>query len=132
MPSPSDARALLGRLELGAVLLLLLAALVASLPRRGEDVEPAAPAGSDWPLSIRSDRAKLGLFRTRWRDEDDILAILHDGAIRILGRGTRWVSRQGLPMGLQILGNHFDEETLLRVAYNLEQATDHHKRRHDL
>ncbi len=35
-------------------------------------------------------------------------------------------SHDGLPIGLQILGKHFDEETILRVAYNLEQATDHH------
>jgi aspartyl-tRNA(Asn)/glutamyl-tRNA(Gln) amidotransferase subunit A len=32
-----------------------------------------------------------------------------------------------LPVGLQILGRHFDEEMLLRVAYNFEQATEHHK-----
>lgn len=31
-------------------------------------------------------------------------------------------SRKGLPIGLQILGNHFAEETLLRVAFNLEQT----------
>lgn len=35
-------------------------------------------------------------------------------------------SHDGLPIGLQILAKHFDEETILRVAYNLEQATDHH------
>lgn len=38
-------------------------------------------------------------------------------------------SRDGLPIGLQILGKHFDEEKLIRVAYNFEQATDYHKRR---
>jgi aspartyl-tRNA(Asn)/glutamyl-tRNA(Gln) amidotransferase subunit A len=37
-------------------------------------------------------------------------------------------SREGLPIGLQILGKHFDEETLMRVGYNFEQATDHHQR----
>ena len=31
-----------------------------------------------------------------------------------------------LPVGLQIIGNHFDEETVLRVAYAYEQATDWH------
>jgi aspartyl-tRNA(Asn)/glutamyl-tRNA(Gln) amidotransferase subunit A len=35
-------------------------------------------------------------------------------------------SREGLPIGLQILGKHFDEEKLIRVAYNFEQATDFH------
>ena len=32
----------------------------------------------------------------------------------------------GLPIGLQILGRHFDEETILRVAYSFEQNTDFH------
>jgi aspartyl-tRNA(Asn)/glutamyl-tRNA(Gln) amidotransferase subunit A len=30
----------------------------------------------------------------------------------------------GLPIGLQIIGRHFDESTILRVAYAYEQATD--------
>jgi aspartyl-tRNA(Asn)/glutamyl-tRNA(Gln) amidotransferase subunit A len=38
-------------------------------------------------------------------------------------------SSQGLPIGLQILGNHFSEETILQAAYAFEQATDHHLRR---
>lgn len=35
----------------------------------------------------------------------------------------------GLPVGLQILGRHFDEESILKVAYAYEQSTDWHKRR---
>ena len=38
-------------------------------------------------------------------------------------------SSGGLPIGLQILGRHFDEETLLQTAYQFEQATDFHKQR---
>jgi aspartyl-tRNA(Asn)/glutamyl-tRNA(Gln) amidotransferase subunit A len=38
-------------------------------------------------------------------------------------------SSDGLPIGLQILGKHFDEGTLFRIAYNFEQATQFHKRR---
>ena len=38
-------------------------------------------------------------------------------------------SSEGLPIGLQIMGNHFDEGTLLKVAYNFEQATDYHKQK---
>lgn len=36
---------------------------------------------------------------------------------------------EGLPIGLQIYGKPYDEETLLRVAYTYEQATDWHTRR---
>lgn len=36
-------------------------------------------------------------------------------------------SSGGLPIGLQILGKHFDEGKLFKVAYNFEQATNFHK-----
>jgi aspartyl-tRNA(Asn)/glutamyl-tRNA(Gln) amidotransferase subunit A len=35
-------------------------------------------------------------------------------------------SHENLPIGLQIMGKHFDEGTLLRVAYTFEQNTDFH------
>ncbi|MFS0576947.1 Asp-tRNA(Asn)/Glu-tRNA(Gln) amidotransferase subunit GatA [Sporosarcina sp. 179-K 3D1 HS] len=35
---------------------------------------------------------------------------------------------EGLPIGLQIIGKHFDEATLYKVAHAYEQATDFHKR----
>jgi aspartyl-tRNA(Asn)/glutamyl-tRNA(Gln) amidotransferase subunit A len=35
----------------------------------------------------------------------------------------------GLPVGMQVIGKHFSEATLLRVAYAYEQATEWHKRR---
>jgi aspartyl-tRNA(Asn)/glutamyl-tRNA(Gln) amidotransferase subunit A len=38
-------------------------------------------------------------------------------------------SRNGLPIGLQIMGRHFSEAMLLKTAYHLEQATDFHKKR---
>jgi aspartyl-tRNA(Asn)/glutamyl-tRNA(Gln) amidotransferase subunit A len=41
-------------------------------------------------------------------------------------------SRKGLPIGLQLLGNHFNEEMLIRVAYNFEQATEFHKKKPEL
>jgi aspartyl-tRNA(Asn)/glutamyl-tRNA(Gln) amidotransferase subunit A len=38
-------------------------------------------------------------------------------------------SSEGLPIGLQIMGKHFDEEMLLKVAYGFEQATEFHKKK---
>jgi aspartyl-tRNA(Asn)/glutamyl-tRNA(Gln) amidotransferase subunit A len=34
-----------------------------------------------------------------------------------------------LPVGMQIIGKPFSEETLLRIAFAYEQATDWHKRK---
>jgi len=39
---------------------------------------------------------------------------------------------ENLPVGLQIIGKHFDEEAVLKIAYAYEQATDWHKRRPEL
>ncbi len=41
-------------------------------------------------------------------------------------------SSEGLPIGVQFIGRHFDEETVLKVAYNYERATEWHKRRAEL
>jgi aspartyl-tRNA(Asn)/glutamyl-tRNA(Gln) amidotransferase subunit A len=38
-------------------------------------------------------------------------------------------SPEGLPIGLQLLGNHFGEPEILQVAHNFEKATDFHERR---
>ena len=38
-------------------------------------------------------------------------------------------SKEGLPIGLQIAGKPFDEETVLRAAHAYEQATEWHKQR---
>jgi len=37
-----------------------------------------------------------------------------------------------LPIGLQLIGKHFDEETLLQAAYAYEQSTDWHRRKPNL
>ncbi len=41
-------------------------------------------------------------------------------------------STKGLPIGLQIMGNHFNEEKILKVAYSFEQATDFHTKKPQL
>jgi aspartyl-tRNA(Asn)/glutamyl-tRNA(Gln) amidotransferase subunit A len=38
-------------------------------------------------------------------------------------------TKTGLPIGLQLLGRHFDEEAVLRAAYAYEQATEWHKKK---
>jgi aspartyl-tRNA(Asn)/glutamyl-tRNA(Gln) amidotransferase subunit A len=35
---------------------------------------------------------------------------------------------QGLPIGMQVIGKHFDEATILRTAYTFEENTDFHTR----
>ena len=35
-------------------------------------------------------------------------------------------SNKGLPIGLQLIGKHFNEETLIKAAYTFEQNTDYH------
>lgn len=37
-----------------------------------------------------------------------------------------------LPVGLQFIGKHFDEESVLRIAYAYEQSSDWHRRKPDL
>ncbi|RLI45767.1 Asp-tRNA(Asn)/Glu-tRNA(Gln) amidotransferase GatCAB subunit A [Candidatus Bathyarchaeota archaeon] len=37
--------------------------------------------------------------------------------------------KNGLPVGMQIIGRPFDEDTVLKVAYAFEQSTDYHKLR---
>jgi aspartyl-tRNA(Asn)/glutamyl-tRNA(Gln) amidotransferase subunit A len=41
-------------------------------------------------------------------------------------------SAAGLPIGLQLMGRHFDEQMLLRVAHGFEQATGFHAKKPDL
>ena len=38
-------------------------------------------------------------------------------------------SKNGLPIGLQIIGRHFDEETVIRAAYTFEQNTNYHQKK---
>jgi len=39
---------------------------------------------------------------------------------------------EGLPIGMQIIGKHFDESTILAIAYAYEQSTGWHKRKPNL
>lgn len=39
---------------------------------------------------------------------------------------------EGMPVGLQVIGNYFDEKTIYRVAHAFEQATEFHKEKPSL
>ena len=39
------------------------------------------------------------------------------------------IDREGLPIGMQVIGKHFDEATILRVAYAYEQQTEWHNKK---
>ncbi len=41
-------------------------------------------------------------------------------------------TQQGLPIGLQIIGGHFQEEKVLRTAYAFQDKTDFHKKQPEL
>jgi aspartyl-tRNA(Asn)/glutamyl-tRNA(Gln) amidotransferase subunit A len=38
-------------------------------------------------------------------------------------------SKEGLPIGLQLMANHFNEEVLFKIGYNFEKATEFHKQK---
>ena len=38
-------------------------------------------------------------------------------------------SKEGLPIGMQILGKHFEEKKLLQIAYAFERETDFHMKK---
>ena len=77
---------------------------------------------------------------TATRIEDELAAIGREGLIHrftapfnITGQPAVSLpcgfDPQGLPVGLQIIGRPWEEETVLRLAHSYEQATDWHRRR---
>jgi aspartyl-tRNA(Asn)/glutamyl-tRNA(Gln) amidotransferase subunit A len=60
-------------------------------------------------------------------------SIVNTGAFDIYGLPTISIpcgfTSSGLPIGLQISGNHFAESTVIALAHAYEQATEWHKRR---
>jgi len=77
---------------------------------------------------------------TATRIEDELAAVGREGRIHrftapfnITGQPAISVpcgfDPQGLPIGLQVIGRPWEEETVLRLAHAYEQATDWHRRR---
>ena len=58
----------------------------------------------------------------------DVLRCSVEFAAHFVGMGAAEYRRAPLPVGLQLIGNYFDEGTLLHAAHALQQATDTHLR----
>jgi aspartyl-tRNA(Asn)/glutamyl-tRNA(Gln) amidotransferase subunit A len=85
---------------------------------------------------IVSPTAPTPAFRIGEKTEDPLqmyLSDIHTIPVNLVGIPAISVpcgfSHEGLPMGLQVMGKHFDEGMLLRVAYMFEQNTDFHLRK---
>ena len=82
---------------------------------------------------ILSPTAPTPAFRIGEKTEDPLqmyLSDIHTIPVNLTGIPAISIpcgfSHEGLPIGLQIMGKHFDEGMLLRVAYTFEQNTDFH------
>jgi len=85
---------------------------------------------------IVSPTAPTPAFRIGEKTEDPLqmyLSDIHTIPVNLAGIPAISIpcgfSREGLPIGLQVMGKHFDEGGLLRVAYTFEQNTDFHLRK---
>ncbi len=85
---------------------------------------------------IVSPTAPTPAFRIGEKTEDPLqmyLSDIHTIPVNLAGIPAISIpcgfSHEGLPIGLQLMGKHFDEEMLLRVAYTFEQNTDFHLRK---
>ena len=88
---------------------------------------------------ILSPTAPTPAFRIGEKTEDPLqmyLCDIHTIPVNLAGIPAISIpcgfSHEGLPIGLQLMGKHFDEGMLLRVAYTFEQNTDFHLRRPNL
>jgi aspartyl-tRNA(Asn)/glutamyl-tRNA(Gln) amidotransferase subunit A len=82
---------------------------------------------------IMAPTAPTPAFRIGEKAEDPLqmyLSDIHTIPVNLAGIPAMSIpcgfSRENLPIGLQIMGKHFDEGKLLRVAYTFEQNTDFH------
>lgn len=59
------------------------------------DITPAVPSGERWPTTVNATDAGLALARTGWDADADIVTLVDQGRLRILGMGARWVTLAG-------------------------------------
>jgi len=82
---------------------------------------------------IMSPTAPTPAFRIGEKAEDPLqmyLSDIHTIPVNLAGIPAISIpcgfNREGLPIGVQVMGKHFDEGMLLRVAYTFEQNTEFH------
>jgi len=96
----------------------------------------------DYPAEIRAPAGTLpGVsgFQVHFANHDvytpgdvvDVLVAMNPAALAVNLAGLPAMSVpagqvNGLPVGLQLIGQHFDESRLLNVAHQLQQASDWH------
>ena len=61
-------------------------------------------------------------YRARVRDDHQHRAVRHHPSIRRCRCPAAWCD--GLPVGLMLIGRHFDEPTIYRAAHAFEQSGD--------
>lgn len=88
---------------------------------------------------IVSPTAPTPAFRIGEKTEDPLqmyLSDIHTIPVNLAGIPAISIrcgfSHDGLPIGLQVMGKHFDEGMLLKVAYTFEQNTEFHLRKPSL
>jgi len=88
---------------------------------------------------IVSPTAPTPAFRIGEKTEDPLqmyLSDIHTIPVNLAGIPAIAIpcgfSHEGLPIGLQLMGKHFDEGMLLKVAYTFEQNTDFHLKKPSL
>jgi len=110
-------------------------------------VASASPPIAGWRTSWRTARTRSRRSASHRRDHpaptpafalgskvDDPLAMylsdVYTIAVNLAGLPAMSIpcgqSSNNLPIGLQLMGNHFDEATLLNVAHQFQHTTDHH------
>lgn len=106
------------------------------IKRDFEEVFKSAPGGVD---VIATPTSPTPAFKIGEKTADPLQMYLSDiFTISVNLAGVPGISipcgftSNNLPIGLQIIGKHFDEETILKVAYAYEQATEWHKRKPDI
>jgi aspartyl-tRNA(Asn)/glutamyl-tRNA(Gln) amidotransferase subunit A len=110
---------------------------------RGLDVQRRLKWETDAPFADIDVLVTPATPFTATRIEDELATTGHEGRIHrftapfnITGQPAISVpcgfDPQGLPIGLQIIGRPWEEETVLRLAHAYEQATEWHKARPSL